>query len=101
MPTSGMVRILGFDVVSQTKQVRERIAVVPQEMNPFQSLTAYYHVMLSSDFPDGGAEARPRANETLSSWGYLHTLTFPLTTSVEVLRQRTLVAMALATDAES
>src|SRR5438477_7643710 len=47
MPSSGRISVLGFDAVSQTKQVRERIAVVPQEMKAFQSLTPYDHVMMS------------------------------------------------------
>ncbi len=101
MPTSGKARVLGFDVVSQTKQVREKIAVVPQEMRPFQSLTPYDHVMMSLTSRGWSwNEARPRAKQTLSRLGlsaYANVSTDDLSGG---LRQRSLVAMALATDAE-
>ena len=100
-PSSGRVSVLGFDAVSEAKSVRERIAVVPQEMRPFQMLTPYDHVMLSltsRGWPLG--EARKRAKETLEELGldlYSNTASDDLSGG---LRQRTLVAMALATDAE-
>ena len=101
MPTSGRARVLGFDIVSQTKQVREKIAVVPQEMRPFQSLTPYDHVMMSLTSRGWSwTEARPRAKQTLSRLGlsaYANVSTDDLSGG---LRQRSLVAMALATDAE-
>lgn len=101
MQTSGRARVLGFDVVSQTKQVRERIAVVPQEMRPFQSLTPYDHVMMSLTSRGWSwTEARPRAKQTLSRLGlsaYANVSTDDLSGG---LRQRSLVAMALATDAD-
>ena len=101
MLTSGRASVLGFDVVSQTRQVRERIAVVPQEMRPFQSLTPYDHVMMSLTSRGWSwAEARPRSRQTLAKLGlsaYADVSTDDLSGG---LRQRTLVAMALATDAE-
>ena len=101
MLTSGRANVLGFDVVSQTRQVRERIAVVPQEMRPFQSLTPYDHVMMSLTSRGWSwAESRIRSRQTLAKLGlsaYADISTDDLSGG---LRQRTLVAMALATDAE-
>ena len=101
MPTSGKISVLGFDAVSEAKLVRERIAVVPQEMRPFQTLTPYDHVMLAlSSRGWSYSEARPQAKKTLEDLGlsaYANTSTDDLSGG---LRQRTLVAMALATDAE-
>ena len=100
-PSSGRIRVLGFDAVSEAKSVRERIAVVPQEMRVFQMLTPYDHVMLSltsRGWPLG--EARKRAKKTLEELGlnlYSNTSSDDLSGG---LKQRTLVAMALATDAE-
>ena len=87
--------------MSQTKFVRERIAVVPQEMRPFQMLTPYDHVMLaltSRGWPL--SEARRQARKTLEELGlssYADTSTDDLSGG---FRQRTLVAMALAADSE-
>ncbi len=100
-PTSGSIRVLGFDAINQTKEVRERIAAVPQEMRTYEFMTPYDHVMLSltsRGWPF--AEARMQARKTLSALGLLP---YTKTHSDELsggLRQRTLVAMALATDAE-
>src|SRR5271166_2751186 len=100
-PTSGKINVLGFDAVNQTREVRERIAAVPQEMRTFESLTPYDHVMMaltSRGWHFG--EARPQARKVLASLGLSP---FSNTHSDELsggLRQRTLVAMALATEAE-
>ena len=100
-PTSGSIRVLGFDAINQTKEVRERISAVPQEMRTYEFMTPYDHVMLSltsRGWPF--TEARVQAKKTLASLGLLP---YTKTHADELsggLRQRTLVAMALATDAE-
>lgn len=100
-PTSGSITVLGFDAVSQAKQVRQRIAVVPQEMRPFQALTPYDHVVMALTSRGWSwSEARPQARSTLEKLGlasYANTSTDDLSGG---LRQRTLVAMALASEAE-
>jgi ABC-2 type transport system ATP-binding protein len=100
-PTSGTIRVLGYDAVFQTNEVRERIAAVPQEMKTFESLTPYDHVMLSLTSRGWRLnEAREQARKTLSVLGLTP---YASTHSDELsggLRQRTLVAMALATEAE-
>ncbi len=100
-PTSGSIRVLGFDAVTQTIEVRERIAAVPQEMRTFESLTPYDHVMLSLTSRGWRfGDARLQARKTLSTLGLTP---YAKTHSDELsggLRQRTLVAMALATEAE-
>lgn len=100
-PTSGSIRVLGYDAVVQTKEVRERIAAVPQEMRTFESLTPYDHVMLSLTSRGWHLnEARPQARRTLSSLGLTPYATVHSDELSGGLRQRTLVAMALATEAE-
>jgi len=101
MPTSGRIEVLGFDAVSQAKQVRERVAVVPQEMRPFQVLTTMDHVMLSltsRGWPF--KEARIQARRTIERLGLSNYANTPTDDLSGGLRQRTLVAMALATDAD-
>ena len=100
-PTSGKITVLGFDAVNQTREVRERIAAVPQEMRTFESLTPYDHVMMSLTSRGWHfSDARPQARKTLASLGLS---TYSNVHADELsggLRQRTLVAMALATEAE-
>ena len=101
MPSSGKISVLGYDAVSNPKQVRERIAAVPQEMKPFQSLTPYDHVMLS--LMSRGwtlGNARLQAKQTLERLGLSEYKNISTDDLSGGLRQRTLVAMALATDAE-
>jgi ABC-2 type transport system ATP-binding protein len=100
-PSSGSISVFGFDAVSEPRHVRERIAVVPQEMRTFQMLTPYDHVMLSltsRGWPFG--EAKKQAKNTLEQLGLTQYANTPSDDLSGGLRQRTLVAMALATDAE-
>ncbi len=47
MPTSGGITVLGLDAVKQAKELRERIAITPQEADTIYPLTARDHIMLS------------------------------------------------------
>ncbi|HTG86609.1 MAG TPA: ATP-binding cassette domain-containing protein, partial [Pyrinomonadaceae bacterium] len=38
-PTSGKLRVLGFDISSQPMEVKRRIGVVPEDLNLFERLT--------------------------------------------------------------
>lgn len=38
-PTSGTLRVLGFDIASQPMEVKRRIGVVPEDLNLFERLT--------------------------------------------------------------
>lgn len=44
MPTSGDIKILGFDAITQATQVRRLISIVPQEARPLRALTPWDHV---------------------------------------------------------
>jgi ABC-2 type transport system ATP-binding protein len=100
-PSSGSITVLGYDAVSQPKLVRERIAAVPQEMRAFQVLTPYDHVMMALTSRGWRLQdARKRAKDTLARLGLAEYSSVSTDDLSGGLRQRTLVAMALATEAE-
>lgn len=101
MPTSGRVRVLGFDVVKEVKKIRERIAVVPQEGRPFEFLTPWDHVYFNLLLRGMKREdARKRAKWALEELYLTEYYTRPSDKLSGGLRQRILVAMALATEAQ-
>lgn len=67
MPTSGNVRVCGFDVVRDSLNVRKKIGVVPQELTADEDLTGRENILLCADLygiPKG--EAKARAEELLA-----------------------------------
>ncbi|MDJ0269322.1 MAG: ABC transporter ATP-binding protein [Aigarchaeota archaeon] len=101
MPSAGRIEVLGYDVITEADKIRRRIAVVPQEGRPALLNTPYehvYHYLIARGM--GLWEARRRTKQildVLELGGYANTLCSQLSGG---LRQRTLVATALATDAE-
>jgi len=99
--TSGSLEVLGFDVRTQPREIRSRIACVPQEARPLYFLNTeevvYLYLKMRGMDP---AEARRRtrdALEELSLTEYAKRLVARLSGG---LRRRTLCAMVLASDAE-
>jgi ABC-2 type transport system ATP-binding protein len=101
MPTSGSVTVLGLDAVKQAKELRERIAITPQEAETIYPLTARDHVMLSLRMR--GME-KPEAVKRTQ--GAIEALELSEVADMNTdwlsggLKQRVIVAMAIATDAE-
>lgn len=101
MPTSGTVTVLGLDVVKRATQLRERIAITPQEAQTIYPLSTRDHVMLSLRMRGmAKAEATSRAQAAMDALE----LTEVADTNTDWLsggmKQRVIVAMAIATDAE-
>ncbi len=101
LPTSGHMEVLGYDVVAQPHEIRDRVAVIPQESRPFFYATPYEHVyyyLMLRGYP--ASEARKRALDTLERLGLSKGKDTVLWKQSGGLRRRVLVAMALASNAE-
>ena len=101
LPTAGHIEVLGYDAVAQPHEVRDRVAVIPQESRPFYYATPYEHVyyyLVMRGVP--ASEAHRRALDTLERLGLSRGKDTVLWKQSGGLRRRVLVAMALASDAE-
>jgi ABC-2 type transport system ATP-binding protein len=69
LPTSGIVRIAGIDVVKQPAQARQLIGVVPQYNTLDRSLTIYENLYFHCRyFGFSHAQAKSRSNELLAQF---------------------------------
>jgi len=101
MPTSGSVSVLGLDVVRDARQLRERIAITPQEAETIYPLTPRDHVMLNlrmRGIPK--EEARKRAQKALDELELSEVADVNSDWLSGGMKQRVIVAMAIQTDAE-
>ena len=101
MPTSGSVSVLGLDVVRDAKQLRERIAITPQEAETIYPLTPRDHVLLNLRMRGiAKEEAKKRAQEALDELELGEVADMNSDWLSGGMKQRVIVAMAMRTDAE-
>jgi ABC-2 type transport system ATP-binding protein len=101
MPTSGSVTVLGLDAVKQSRELRERIAIAPQEAETIYPLTARDHVMLSLRMRGMDKQtATKRTQEAIEALELGEVADINTDWLSGGLKQRVIVAMAIATDAE-
>ena len=101
MPTSGSITVLGLDAVKDAKQLRERIAITPQEAETIYPLTPRDHIMLNlrmRGIPK--EEATKRAQEALDELELTDVADMNSDWLSGGMKQRVIVAMAIRTDAE-
>jgi ABC-type multidrug transport system ATPase subunit len=75
-PTSGRVRIAGFDLMEQPLEAKRRLAFVPDEPRLFDYLTAWDHLIVTARLygvPDGATG--PSSSWTSSSSAIVATAT--------------------------
>jgi len=101
MPTSGSILVLGLDAVNQAKELREKIAITPQEAETMYPLTPRDHVMLNLRMRGiQKEEAKKRAQQALEDLELSKVADMNSDWLSGGLKQRVIVAMALRTDAE-
>ena len=96
-PTSGSVQVLGYDVASQPKKIRELISVVPQEGRPLRALTPWDHVYNWLQIRGEGREsAREKTEAMLRKLELYESRDRPAMNLSGGMKQKVLVAMAMA-----
>ncbi len=101
LPTSGTISVLGFDAVKQPKEIRKRIAFTPQEAETIYPLTPRDHVMLSLRRRGmDKAEATKRTEMVMKVLELSESADTNASWLSGGMKQRVMVAMTIATDAE-
>lgn len=101
LPTSGTLKVLGYDVVSQAENIRKFISVVPQEGRPLRALTPWDHVY--NWLKIRGEEkfiAKIKTEKILERFELLKVKDKPAMNLSGGMKQKILVAMATAVDAD-
>jgi ABC-2 type transport system ATP-binding protein len=101
MPTSGRIFVLGHDIVKYPDRIRNQISAIPQEGRPLRALTPWDHVYNwlrirgeSSDI------AKEKAVQILKKLDLHDARNVPAMNLSGGMKQKVLVAMALAPDAQ-
>lgn len=101
MPSSGNIRVLGYDVTNQAKQIRELISIVPQEGRPLRALTSWDHVYNWLQIRGENKQAaKEKTEEILRKLELYEARDKPAMNLSGGMKQKILVAMAMATDAQ-
>jgi ABC-2 type transport system ATP-binding protein len=101
LPTSGTLKVLGYDVISQAENIRKFISVVPQEGRPLRALTPWDHVY--NWLKIRGEEkfiAKMKTEKILERFELLKVKDKPAMNLSGGMKQKILVAMATAVDAD-
>ena len=101
MPTSGTANVLGYDIRTEERAIRARIAMVPQESRPLyfattEQLIDGYLRMRGMD----ARETRRRRNDVISELGLADVQRRLVSRLSGGQRRRVMVAMVLASDAD-
>jgi ABC-2 type transport system ATP-binding protein len=101
MPTSGNIKVLGFDVVKEAGKIRDFISVVPQEARPLRALTPWDHVYNWLKIRgETGQDARKKTLQILDKLELSEVKDKPAMYLSGGMRQKILVAMAISADVE-
>jgi ABC-2 type transport system ATP-binding protein len=99
-PTAGTIKVLGYDVMKEAKHVRNLISIVPQEGRPLRALTSWDHVYNWLRIRGEGKQAAgEKTREILRKLELYDVKDRPAMNLSGGMKQKILVAMAMATDA--
>jgi len=101
LPTSGTLKVSGYDVINQAEDIRKFISVVPQEGRPLRALTPWDHVY--NWLKIRGEEksiAKIKTEKILERFELLKVKDKPAMNLSGGMKQKILVAMATAVNAD-
>lgn len=100
MPTEGTVKIMGYDVVDDAKEVRKIIAIVPQDVATYGMMTpwdySYYFARLRGMSISDAKQSAKRALKMVGMWDLKDRLCSTLSGGE---KKRAIIASCLASDA--
>jgi len=101
MPSSGDAEVLGYSVTNEPEEVREHIAVVPQDVSTYQNFTpweyAYYFARLRGMSPSEAKQASEKALKAVDLWELKSRMCGTLSGGE---RRRAIIASALSSNAD-
>ena len=101
MPSAGTVYVLGYDILKEPSEIRKIVSIVPQEGRPLRALTPWDHVYnwLQIRGEDKKA-AREKTEKILHKLELYEAKDRPAMNLSGGMKQKVLVAMAMATNAQ-
>ena len=101
MPSAGTVYVLGYDILKEPSKIRKIVSIVPQEGRPLRALTPWDHVYnwLQIRGEDKKA-AREKTEKILRKLELYEAKDRPAMNLSGGMKQKVLVAMAMATNAQ-
>jgi ABC-2 type transport system ATP-binding protein len=101
MPTAGSISILGYDVVKEPGKVRNIISIVPQEGRPLRALTPWDHIYNWLQIRgENKNKSKEETEKILRKLELYEARNRPAMNLSGGMKQKVLVAMAMATNAE-
>ena len=101
LPTQGRIQVLGYDVIKEADKVRRLISVVPQEGRPLRALTPWDHVYNWLQIRGEKKQvAREKTELILQKLDLYDAKDRPAMNLSGGMKQKILVAMAMAVDAQ-
>ncbi len=100
LPTSGTAVVEGYDIIKETKKVREMISSIPQEASPIGILTPYEQVkmyLVGRKFDR--KDASSQAIEALETVGLGDAMNSPADTLSGGMKRKMFVALSIASEA--
>jgi ABC-2 type transport system ATP-binding protein len=101
MPSAGTISVLGYDVLKEPSKIRNVISIVPQEGRPLRALTPWDHVYNWLQIRGEDKKvAREKTENILNKLELYEAKDKPAMNLSGGMKQKILVAMAIATNAQ-
>ena len=101
MPSAGTISVLGYDVLREPSKIRNVISIVPQEGRPLRALTPWDHVFNWLQIRGEDKKiAREKTENILHKLELYEAKDKPAMNLSGGMKQKILVAMAIATNAQ-